>query len=103
MAVLLLADVNGDQLATDAVAKALTGVKGLGEVHLLVAGPASAAAEAAKLEGASKVLHAEDAGHGLAESLADLVVGLAGGYSHIAAPATAFSNSCCPAWLPFWT
>jgi electron transfer flavoprotein alpha subunit len=40
MAVLLLADVNGDQLATDAVAKALTGVKGLGEVHLLVAGPA---------------------------------------------------------------
>ena len=96
MAVLLLADVNGDQLATDAVAKALTGVKGLGEVHLLVAGPASAAAEAAKLEGASKVLHAEDAGHGLAESLADLVVGLAGGYSHIAAPATAFSKNVLP-------
>jgi electron transfer flavoprotein alpha subunit len=96
MAVLLLADVNGDQLATDAVAKALTGVKGLGEVHLLVAGPASAAAEAATLEGASKVLHAEDAGHGLAESLADLVVGLAGGYSHIAAPATAFSKNVLP-------
>ena len=96
MAVLLLADVNGGQLATDAVAKALTAVKGLGEVHLLVAGPASAAAEAAKLEGAAKVLHADDAGHGLAESLADLIVGLAGGYSHIAAPATAFSKNVLP-------
>ena len=96
MAVLLLADVNGAQLATDAVAKALTAVKSLGEVHLLVAGPASAAAEAAKLEGAAKVLHAEDAGHGLAESLADLIVGLAGGYSHIAAPATAFSKNVLP-------
>ena len=46
MAVLLLADVNGTQLAADQVAKALTAVKALGEVHLLVAGPASAAAEA---------------------------------------------------------
>jgi electron transfer flavoprotein alpha subunit len=96
MAVLLLADVNGDQLATDAVAKALTAVKSLGDVHLLVAGPASAAAEAAKLEGASRVLHAEDAGHGLAESLADLIVGLAADYSHIAAPATAFSKNVLP-------
>ena len=48
MAVLLLADVNGGQLATDAVAKALTAVKSLGDVTLLVAGPATAAAEAAK-------------------------------------------------------
>ncbi len=96
MAVLLIADVNGAQLATDAVAKALTAVAGLGEVHLLVAGPASAAAEAAKLEGASKVLHAEDAGHGLAESLADLVVSLAGDYSHIAAPATAYAKNVLP-------
>jgi len=96
MAVLLIADVNGAQLATDAVAKTLTAVAALGEVHLLVAGPASAAAEAAKLEGAAKVLHAEDAGHGLAESLADLVVGLAGNYSHIAAPATAYSKNVLP-------
>jgi hypothetical protein len=65
MAVLLLADVNGGQLATDSVAKALTGVAGLGEVHLLVAGPASAAAEAAGLSGVAKVLHADEAGHGV--------------------------------------
>ncbi|MDR0807641.1 MAG: FAD-binding protein [Gemmobacter sp.] len=96
MAVLLLADVNGGQLATDSVAKTLTAVKSLGDVHLLVAGPASAAAEAAALEGAAKVLHAEDPGHGLAEGLADLIVSLADRYSHIAAPATAFSKNVLP-------
>ena len=92
MAVLLLADVNDGQLATDAVAKALSAVKGLGEVHILVAGTsAAAAAEAAKLDGASKVLHADDAAydHGMAEATAALIVSLAGGYSHIAAAAKA--------------
>ncbi len=99
MAVLLLADVNDGQLATDAVAKALSAVKGLGEVHVLVAGTsAAAAAEAAKLDGAAKVLHANDAAfdHGMAEPIAALIVGLAGGYSHIAAAATAFSKNVLP-------
>ncbi|MBE2275506.1 MAG: electron transfer flavoprotein subunit alpha/FixB family protein [Rhodobacteraceae bacterium] len=96
MTVLLIADVNGGQLATDSVAKALTAVKPLGEVHVLVAGPASAAAEAATLDGVARVLHAEDAGHGLAEGLADLVVSLAGDYSHIAAAATAYSKNVLP-------
>lgn len=99
MAVLLLADVNDGQLATDAVAKALSAVKGLGEVHVLVAGTsAAAAAEAAKLDGAAKVLHADDAAfdHGMAEPIAALMVGLAGGYSHIAAAATAFSKNVLP-------
>jgi electron transfer flavoprotein alpha subunit len=99
MAVLLLADVNDGQLATDAVAKALSAVKGLGEVHILVAGTfAAAAAEAAKLDGAAKVLHADDAAydHGMAEPIAALVVGLADGYSHIAAAATAFSKNFLP-------
>ena len=73
MAVLLLADVNGGQLATDSVSKTLTAVAGLGDVHLLVAGPASAAAEAATLSGVAKVLHADEAGNGLAEGLADLI------------------------------
>lgn len=99
MAVLLLADVNDGQLATDAVAKTLAAVKALGEVHILVAGTsAAAAAEAAKLDGASKVLHADDAAydHGMAESTAALIVSLAGGYSHIAAAATAFSKNVLP-------
>ena len=36
MAVLLIADVNEGRLATDAVAKTLAAVAGLGEVHVLV-------------------------------------------------------------------
>lgn len=89
MAVLLLADVNDGQLALDSVAKTVTAVASLGDVHVLVAGPAAAAADAASLSGVAKVLHAEDAGHGLAESLSDLIVSLAAGYSHIAGASTA--------------
>ncbi|MCU0815096.1 MAG: FAD-binding protein [Cypionkella sp.] len=100
MAVLLLADVNDGQLATDSVAKALTAVKSLGEVHILVAGQGgdAAAAEAAQLDGVSKVLFAGDHAycHGMAEATAALVVSLAGGYSHIAAPATAAAKNVLP-------
>ena len=96
MAVLLLGDVNGGHLATDSVAKVLTAVAGLGEIHVLVAGRAAAAAEAAALSGVAKVLHAEEAGHGLAEGLAALIVSLAGGYSHIAAAATAYAKNVLP-------
>ena len=98
MAVLLLAEVAAGELATDAVAKALTAVAPLGEVHVLVAGPAAAAQAAAGLSGVAKVLLAEDAAyaHGLAEPAAALVVSLAGGYSHIAAPSTAFAKTVLP-------
>ena len=100
MAVLLLAEVANGQLATDAVAKTLTGVAALGEVHVLVAGQGgdAAAAEAATLQGVSKVIFAGDHGycHMLAEPLADLVVGMAGAYSHIAAPATSDAKNILP-------
>ncbi|RID93190.1 electron transfer flavoprotein subunit alpha/FixB family protein [Gemmobacter lutimaris] len=100
MAVLLLADVNGGQLATDSVAKTLTAVAGLGEVHLLVAGQGgdAAATEAAGLAGVSKVLFAEghDYCHGMAEATAALVVGLAGSYTHVCAPATAAAKNVLP-------
>ena len=98
MAVLLLADVNDGQLATDSVAKAVDAVKSLGEVHLLVAGPDAAAAEAAKLDGVAKVLKAGDGAydHGLAESLSALIVSLAGTYSHICGAATAYCKNVMP-------
>jgi electron transfer flavoprotein alpha subunit len=100
MAVLLLADVNGGQLATDQVAKALTAVQALGPVTVLVAGPdaGAAAAEAATLAGVAKVLLAEDAayGHGLAEPTAALIVALAGDYEHIVAASGAMSKSVLP-------
>ena len=100
MAVLLIADVNEGHLATDGVAKTLAAVKSLGEVHVLVAGTGgdAAAAEAATLQGVSKVLFADDHAycHGLAEATAGLIVGLAGPYEHIVANSTAFSKSILP-------
>ncbi|MBR7792878.1 FAD-binding protein [Undibacterium sp. FT147W] len=71
-----------------------------GDVHVLVAGSnaGAAAAEAAKITGVSKVLHA-DAAHfadGLAENVAEQVLAVAAGYSHILAPATAYGKNILP-------
>ncbi|MBS1049623.1 electron transfer flavoprotein subunit alpha/FixB family protein [Gluconobacter japonicus] len=100
MSVLLLAEVANGHLVTDTVAKALSAVKALGEVTVLIAtqNGADAAAEAAKLEGVSKVLVADDASlaHELAEPVAALIVSSASGYSHIAAGSTAFSKNVLP-------
>jgi electron transfer flavoprotein alpha subunit len=100
MAVLLLADVNEGQLATDQVAKTLTAVKSLGPVTVLVAGQGgdAAAAEAATLAGVAKVLFADDHVycHGMTEPTAALVASLAGDYEHIVAPSGALSKSVLP-------
>ncbi len=100
MAVLLLAEVNGGELAVDATAKTLTAAKMLGDVTILCAGAgcSGAAEAAAKLDGVSKVLCADDAayGHDLAEPVADLIVALAGDYDHIVAPATASAKNVMP-------
>ncbi len=98
MAVLLLAEVTGDTLATDATAKAVTAATAMGEVTVLVAGPTAAAEEAATLDGVAKVLVADDPAYAnaLAEPLADLVVSLAGDYEHIVAPATASAKNVLP-------
>ena len=100
MAVLLLGEVTDGQLSVDATAKALTAAKKLGDVTVLCAGAraADAAKEAAKLDGVKKVLVAEDAslGHRLAEPTAALIVSLAGGYSHIVAPATTDAKNVLP-------
>ncbi|AXA94708.1 electron transfer flavoprotein subunit alpha/FixB family protein [Massilia sp. YMA4] len=71
-----------------------------GEVHVLVAGAnAGAAAEqAAQIAGVTKVLVA-DAAHfadGLAENVAEQILAIAGSYSHILAPATAYGKNILP-------
>ncbi len=101
MAVLLIAEMSGADLAADATAKALTAAKAMGgDVHILVAGEgcAGAAEAAAKLDGAAKVLCADAPafGHSLAEPIADLVVSLAGAYDHIVAAATVQGKNVCP-------
>ena len=100
MAVLLLGEVTNGELNRDATAKAVGAVKSLGDVTVLCAGASAqaAAAEAAKIDGVSKVLVAENAlyGHRLAEPTAALIVSLAGDYSHIAAPATTDAKNVMP-------
>ena len=100
MAVLLLAEVTSGELSLDATAKAVTAAKSLGDVTVLCAGASAAAAgdAAAKIDGVTKVLVAEDAtlGHRLAEPTAALIVSLAGDYSHIVAPATTDAKNVMP-------
>ena len=100
MAVLLLAEVNDGALAMDATAKAVTAAQSLGDITLLCTGAScsEAAAEAATIQGVSKVLCAEDPIYGkrLAEPVADLIVSLAGDYEHIAAPATTDAKNIMP-------
>jgi electron transfer flavoprotein alpha subunit len=71
-----------------------------GDVHVLVAGSnAGAAVEAAKqIAGVTKVLVADGAhfADGLAENVAEQVLAVAGSYSHILAPATAYGKNILP-------
>ena len=92
MAVLLIAE-HDNASVKDATHKALTAAAQLGgDVHVLVAGnnAASAAAQAAKLDGVKKVLHVDSAAleRPLAEPMAALIVSLAPAYDHIVAAAT---------------
>jgi electron transfer flavoprotein alpha subunit len=71
-----------------------------GEVHLLVAGSGCgpAAAQAAHIAGVAKILVADATAFadGLAENIAEQVLAIAAGYSHILAPATAYGKNILP-------
>jgi electron transfer flavoprotein alpha subunit len=71
-----------------------------GDVHILIAGKGCrpVAEAAAQIDGAAKVLLADDAAyeHGIAENLAPLVVALAPNYSHVLAPATTSGKNLMP-------
>ncbi|QFG36817.1 electron transfer flavoprotein alpha subunit apoprotein [Paracoccus pantotrophus] len=100
MAVLLLGEVTNGVLNRDATAKAVQAVKALGDVTVLCAGASAKAAaeEAATIAGVARVLVAEAPlyGHRLAEPTAALILGLAGDYDHIAAPATTDAKNVMP-------
>jgi electron transfer flavoprotein alpha subunit len=104
MAILVIAEhdnatLQASTLNTVTAAAELSG-HGAGDVVMLVAGSdcAPAADAAAQVAGVSKVLLADDPAqaHALAENLAKLVVGLAGDYSHILAPASTFGKNFMP-------
>jgi electron transfer flavoprotein alpha subunit len=71
-----------------------------GEVHVLIAGSGcgAAAEQAAQIAGVSKVLVADAPyfADGLAENVAEQALAVAGNYSHILAPATAFGKNILP-------
>ncbi|CUI48223.1 electron transfer flavoprotein subunit alpha/FixB family protein [Cognatishimia activa] len=100
MSVLLLAEITAGELSLDATAKAVSAAQSLGDVTILAAGETAAAAgdAAAKIDGVSKVLVAEDAslGHRLAEPTAALIASLASDYEHIVAPATTDAKNILP-------
>jgi len=100
MAVLLLAEVLGGDISIDQTAKALTAARALGDVTVLCASSdcEGAAAAAAKLDGVTKVLCANDPefGNNLAEPAADLIVSLSGDYDHIVASATSAGKNILP-------
>ncbi|MBR7887651.1 FAD-binding protein [Marinomonas sp. A79] len=100
MSILLLAEVTESGLAVDATARAVTAARQLDEVTLLCAGGSivDAAAQAAKIDGVSKVIIAEDAAlaHRMAEPTTALILSLAEGYTHIVAPATSDAKNILP-------
>ncbi|WP_298368201.1 FAD-binding protein [Azospirillum sp.] len=100
MSVLLLAEHEQGQLKT-ATRNAVTAAKAIGgDLHVLVVGSgvAAVADAASKIDGVAKVLVADSAlyAHPLAEPLSALIVSLAGGYSHILAPATSTAKNALP-------
>jgi electron transfer flavoprotein alpha subunit len=100
MSILIVAEHTNAALS-GATGKALSAAKAMGgDIHILVAGANCAAAgeAAAKLAGVSKVLVADapQLAHALAEEVAEVVLGLASGYSAILAPATASGKNILP-------
>jgi len=100
MAVLVIADHSNDAL-NDATHKTVTAaIQFGGDVDVLVAGEnaAAAAAEAAKIDGVRKVLHADDAPlkKQLAEAMEALIMPLMDGYDALFAPATTMGKNVTP-------
>ena len=100
MAILVYAEHDNASLKK-ATLNTITAAKQIGdEVHVLVAGSGNQAVaeEAAKAEGVSKVLVADNAvyEHQMAENIALLVADIAGSYSHILAPATTTGKNFMP-------
>ena len=100
MSVLVIAEHDGAGVASATLNTVAAAGKIGGDIHLLVAGQGvGAVAEAAtKIAGVAKVLVADNDAyaHQLPENIAPLVAGLAAGYSHILAAATANGKNILP-------
>jgi electron transfer flavoprotein alpha subunit len=100
MVALVIAEHDNASLKASTLHTVTAAAQAGGDVHVLVAGSnaGAAAAAAAAIAGVSKVIHA-DAAHfadGLAENVAEQALAIAGAYSHILAPATAYGKNILP-------
>ncbi len=100
MTVLVLAEHDNASLNVATLSAVAAAQDMGGDIHMLVAGEncGGVAAEAARVSGVGKALHADGAhlAHGLAEDLAALIAGLAGGYTHLVATATTHGKNVMP-------
>ena len=100
MAVLVVADCDNAHLrdSTNKTVTAALGISSDVDVLVMGAGAKAVADAAAKIAGVRKVLLADsaDLGHGVAESEADTVIGLMGGYDAVLIPATAGGKNYAP-------
>jgi electron transfer flavoprotein alpha subunit len=100
MATLVIAEHDNQSVKSSTLHTVAAAQKIGGDITILVAGSGvdGAAKAAAAIAGVSKVLQADGAQYAeqVAENVATLVVGLAGGYDHILAPATAFGKNVAP-------
>jgi electron transfer flavoprotein alpha subunit len=100
MTVLVYAEHDNSSLKTETHKLVFAAQKMGGDIHVLVAGEGcqAVADRAATIEGVSKVIVADNAAYKyqLAENVADLVVELAGDYSHVLAAATTTGKNFMP-------
>ncbi|MCE3233081.1 MAG: electron transfer flavoprotein subunit alpha [Rickettsiaceae bacterium] len=100
MTILLIAEHDNTTLRASTLCTANAAAKIGGEIHILVAGKncAAVATEASKINGIAKVIKVDDAAyeHALAENLANLIISMAGSYSHILAPSNTFGKNFMP-------
>lgn len=100
MAILIYAEHDNQHLKSE-TAKMVTAASKMGdELHILVAGQdcGAIAEDAAKIDGVSKVMVADNEAYAaqLAENVADLVLEIGKGYSHILAAATTTGKNFLP-------
>lgn len=100
MSVLIYAEHDNAQLKPETNKLVFAAQKMGGDIHVLVAGEANQAVAdaAATLAGVTKVIHADNAVYKeqLAENIGDLVVSLAGNYTHVLAAATTTGKNFMP-------
>ncbi len=100
MTILVIAEHDNSALKNETIKTVAAATAIGGDIHVLVAGLncGAVAEEAAKIAGVSKVITADNAvyEYQLAENTADLVLELAGDYSHILASATTTGKNFMP-------